>query len=85
MEAFHPDLVLISAGFDSRIGDPLGRFVLTDTDFSDLTDVMLELADKHAGGRLISVLEGGYDLNGLSRGVYAHAHSLALARRLQPE
>ena len=47
MDAFRPDLVMISAGFDSRIGDPLGRFVLTDTDFSDLTAVMLELADKH--------------------------------------
>ena len=44
MDEFRPDLVLISAGFDSRIGDPLGRFVLTDTDFADLTAVMLEIA-----------------------------------------
>ena len=80
MDAFRPDLVLISAGFDSRIGDPLGRFVLTDTDFADLTAVMLEIAHKHAGGRLISVLEGGYDLNGLSRAVHAHAQALSTDR-----
>jgi len=85
MDTFRPDLVLISSGFDSRIGDPLGRFVLTDTDFADLTAVMLEIAHKHAGGRLISVLEGGYDLNGLSHAVSAHAHSLSLAPRLQPK
>jgi acetoin utilization deacetylase AcuC-like enzyme len=85
MEEFRPDLVLISAGFDSRFGDPLGRFVLTDDDFADLTTVMLEIAHKHSNGRLISVLEGGYDLNGLSRAVYAHAHSLPLARRVQLE
>src|SRR5580704_17318512 len=54
MDEFRPDLVLISAGFDSRMGDPLGRFLLTDADFADLTGVMLEIAHKHAGGRLIS-------------------------------
>jgi acetoin utilization deacetylase AcuC-like enzyme len=84
MDDFRPDLVMISAGFDSRLGDPLGRFTLTDTDFADLTTIMLEIADKHAAGRLISVLEGGYSLDGLSRAVYAHAHSLSLARRLHP-
>ncbi len=60
MDAFEPDLILISAGFDSRIGDPLGRFLLTDADFGDLTTLMSEIAHKHAGGRLLSVLEGGY-------------------------
>src|SRR5580658_6000102 len=53
-----PELVLVSAGFDSRIGDPLGGFALTDPDFSDLTRVAREIADKYAGGRLLSVLEG---------------------------
>jgi acetoin utilization deacetylase AcuC-like enzyme len=76
MDDFRPDLILLSAGFDSRLGDPLGRFVLTDADFADLTALLLEIAGKYARGRLISVLEGGYDLNGLSRAVYAHAHSL---------
>lgn len=79
MDEFRPDLLLISAGFDSRTGDPLGRFVLTDADFSELTAVMRELADKHAKGRLVSILEGGYNLNGLSQAVYAHAQSLLSA------
>jgi acetoin utilization deacetylase AcuC-like enzyme len=85
MDDFRPGLILISAGFDSRIDDPLGRFVLTDTDFADLTTVLMELAGKHAKGRLISVLEGGYNLTGLSRAVYAHAHSLSLAQHVLPE
>jgi len=71
-----PELVLISAGFDSRAGDPLGQFLLTDADFADLTGVMREIADKHAGGRLLSVLEGGYSLTGLAAGVCAHVEAL---------
>jgi acetoin utilization deacetylase AcuC-like enzyme len=69
---FAPELVMISAGFDSRMGDPLGQFFLTDDDFADLTGLMLELA----GGRLISVLEGGYSLEGLKQGVRAHVARL---------
>jgi acetoin utilization deacetylase AcuC-like enzyme len=76
MDEFKPDLLLISAGFDSRRGDPLGGFLLTDADFSELTAVMRGIADKHSRGRLVSVLEGGYNLAGLTQGVYAHAHSL---------
>jgi acetoin utilization deacetylase AcuC-like enzyme len=71
-----PELVLISAGFDSREGDPLGNFFLTDADFADLTRVMLEIADKHAGGRVVSVLEGGYSLTGLAAAVRAHVEAL---------
>jgi acetoin utilization deacetylase AcuC-like enzyme len=71
-----PEMVFISAGFDSRAGDPLGRFQLTDRDFADLTGVMREIADKHSGGRLLSVLEGGYDLTGLGSGVRAHVEAL---------
>ncbi len=52
-DSFKPDLVMISAGFDSRIGDPLGRFTLSDDDFAELTRIMREIADKHAGGRLV--------------------------------
>lgn len=74
-----PELVLISAGFDSRVGDPLGNFLLTDTDFADLTQVMLEIADKHAGGRVVSVLEGGYSLTGLASAVRAHVEALQRA------
>jgi acetoin utilization deacetylase AcuC-like enzyme len=75
-ESFKPDLVLISAGFDSRIGDPLGNFMLTDADFADLTKVMREIADQYAGGRLVSLLEGGYSLEGLAGGVRAHVEAL---------
>jgi len=76
-ETFRPDIVLLSAGFDSRSGDPLGNFLLSDRDFSDLTTVMMEIADKHCQGRLVSVLEGGYSLEGLSKGVKSHVETLA--------
>jgi acetoin utilization deacetylase AcuC-like enzyme len=77
MEEFRPDLVLISAGFDSRIGDLLGRFTLTDEDFTDLTRTAMEIADRHAGGRLVSLLEGGYALPGLASAAAAHVGTLA--------
>jgi acetoin utilization deacetylase AcuC-like enzyme len=73
---FQPDLVLVSAGFDSRLGDPLGRFTLSDADFADLTALMLEIADTYAGGRLVSVLEGGYSLDGLASASMAHVEAL---------
>jgi acetoin utilization deacetylase AcuC-like enzyme len=74
---FKPDLVMVSAGFDSRKGDPLGRFQLTDEDFRDLTLVMMEIANKHAGDRVVSLLEGGYSLTGLASGVTTHLKALA--------
>ena len=77
MKEFRPDLVMISAGFDSRQGDPLGHFMLTDEDFAELTKFTMELADRYAKGRLISVLEGGYNLQGLRLAVKAHAEALA--------
>jgi acetoin utilization deacetylase AcuC-like enzyme len=76
-ERFKPELVMISAGFDSRAGDPLGQFTLTDADFGDLTDIVVEIARQHAGGRVISVLEGGYSLDGLSRAVTSHLGRLS--------
>ena len=75
-ERFRPDLVVISAGFDSRLGDPLGRFTLTDRDFADLTRAVMEIAARHAGGRVVSVLEGGYDLDGLASASAAHVEAL---------
>src|SRR5205823_4535682 len=74
-DEFKPDLVLISAGFDSRAGDPLGHFLLTDADFADLTSIMLTIADEHAEGRLVSVLEGGYSLSGLAAATRAHVQA----------
>ncbi|MFN7925041.1 MAG: histone deacetylase [Bryobacteraceae bacterium] len=79
-DEFKPDLIMISAGFDSREGDPLGRFRLTDTDFRDLTLTLMEIADKHSKGKLVSVLEGGYSLTGLASGVSAHFAALSGVR-----
>jgi len=76
MENYRPEAIFISAGFDSRIDDPLGRFTLTDRDFIDLTKIVMDIADKYAEGRVISVLEGGYNLMGLSKAVMAHVDTL---------
>jgi acetoin utilization deacetylase AcuC-like enzyme len=75
-EAFAPDFVLVSAGFDSRAGDPLGDFQLLDGDFASLTELLLGIAADHAQGRLVSTLEGGYDLPGLASAAAAHVASL---------
>jgi acetoin utilization deacetylase AcuC-like enzyme len=75
-QAFRPDLVLISAGFDSRINDPLGLFLLRDDDFRDLTHLMMRLAAQQCNGRLVSVLEGGYSLEGLAAASEAHVRAL---------
>jgi acetoin utilization deacetylase AcuC-like enzyme len=76
MDHFQPELVLISAGFDSRIGDPLGHFELTDKDFTDLTKLVRGIADRHAKGRVVSLLEGGYSLTGLASAAVAHIAAL---------
>jgi acetoin utilization deacetylase AcuC-like enzyme len=76
-ERFRPDLLMISAGFDSREGDLLGNFTLTDRDFVDLTRELMAIADRHAQGRVVSVLEGGYNLAGLASAAAAHVGALA--------
>jgi acetoin utilization deacetylase AcuC-like enzyme len=76
MQTYRPELVLISAGFDSRIDDLLGRFTLTDQDFVDLTIAVREIADRSAGGRVVSMLEGGYNLDGLASAAAAHVSAL---------
>jgi acetoin utilization deacetylase AcuC-like enzyme len=73
---FRPDLVILSAGFDSRQGDPLGQFTLSDADFADLTTIVREIADAWAQGRLVSVLEGGYNLEGLASAAATHVAAL---------
>ena len=75
-DRFRPQLVLVSAGFDSRVGDPLGRFTLTDADFATLTGIVRGIADRHAGGRIVSTLEGGYAPAGLASAVAAHLVAL---------
>jgi acetoin utilization deacetylase AcuC-like enzyme len=73
---FKPELMILSAGFDARHGDPLGRLELTDKDYSDLTDLVLEMAHHHTDGRMVSILEGGYNLAGLATAAAAHVSRL---------
>jgi acetoin utilization deacetylase AcuC-like enzyme len=75
-QSFKPDLILISAGFDSRKDDYLGNFTVTDAGFRRLTEIALQLADTYCNGRLVSVLEGGYNPAGQARGVYAHLKTM---------
>jgi acetoin utilization deacetylase AcuC-like enzyme len=76
IEAFSPDLVIISAGFDAHRRDPLGNLNLTEADFAWATQKLMEVAGRGAHERVVSVLEGGYDLEGLSRSVAAHVTAL---------
>jgi acetoin utilization deacetylase AcuC-like enzyme len=76
-DRFKPELVIVSAGFDGRVGDLLGGFQLTDKDFADLTEVVKDIARRHARQRLVSVLEGGYDLDGLGKATAAHVRAMA--------
>jgi len=69
---------MISAGFDSRIGDPLGSLRLTDDDYVAMTKFVMKIADEFAHGRIVSVLEGGYSLDGLAKAATAHVRTLAL-------
>jgi acetoin utilization deacetylase AcuC-like enzyme len=77
-DAFRPELVLISAGFDSRRGDPLGQLLLEDEDFRELTRLVMQLADAHCQARIVSVLEGGYSLQGLAAATSTHVQELAV-------
>jgi acetoin utilization deacetylase AcuC-like enzyme len=76
VSAFRPELILISAGFDSRRGDPLGNFLLEDEHFAQLTKLLKSIADEYSEGRLVSFLEGGYSLQGVAKGVCAHVSAL---------
>jgi acetoin utilization deacetylase AcuC-like enzyme len=74
--AFSPDFVVISAGFDAHMRDPLANLNLLEPDFAWATRKLMEIADASAKGRIVSVLEGGYDLQGLSRSAAAHVTAL---------
>jgi acetoin utilization deacetylase AcuC-like enzyme len=76
LDDFRPDLIVISAGFDAHTRDPLANINLTEADFGWATKKLMELADRHASGRVVSLLEGGYDLEGLARSVEAHLDAL---------
>jgi acetoin utilization deacetylase AcuC-like enzyme len=73
---FRPELVIISAGFDAHMRDPLANINLTEDDFVWATQKIMEVADQCAGGRLVSLLEGGYDLRALGNSVAAHVTTL---------
>jgi len=76
MDAFAPDLIIISAGFDAHWRDPLASLNLTETDFAWATQRLMDLAERHCGRRIVSVLEGGYDLEGLSKSAAFHLDAL---------
>jgi acetoin utilization deacetylase AcuC-like enzyme len=75
-ESFRPDFVLVSCGFDSHQGDRLGGFAVTTGGFARMTKVLREIAEKHAKGRLVSLLEGGYTLENLETAAEAHVRAL---------
>jgi acetoin utilization deacetylase AcuC-like enzyme len=77
---FRPQLLLLSAGFDGHRRDPLGRFQLSSADYGALTACCLAVAAEHCGGRLVSVLEGGYHLQALGESSAAHVEALLEAQ-----
>ena len=79
LNRFAPGLLIISAGFDAHKDDPLAQLRVETADFAWLTDQLLAVADAHCGGRVVSVLEGGYDLHALAESVTVHVRSLMRA------
>jgi acetoin utilization deacetylase AcuC-like enzyme len=76
LDAFRPELVCISAGFDAHHQDPMAELNLTERDYTWVTHEIKKIADAHAGGRIISLLEGGYALPALGRSAAAHINAL---------
>jgi acetoin utilization deacetylase AcuC-like enzyme len=74
---FKPDLIIISAGFDAHLTDPLGQLLLDDDDFASMTKTVLNWADEVCGGRVVSCLEGGYNLDTLGESVKTHVLELS--------
>lgn len=76
LDAFRPELLLVSAGFDAHRSDPLAQLLLDESDYTWVTEQLLEVARQHAGGRMVSTLEGGYDLAALGASAAAHVRVL---------
>ena len=76
IDAFAPELIMISAGFDAHRADPLAMLELVEDDYGWVTREVMALADRHAEGRVVSVLEGGYDLTALANSCLAHLNAL---------
>lgn len=79
LHEFAPDLILISAGFDAHLGDPLANLRLLEPDFAWVTETIMEAAHRHCRGRIVSMLEGGYELAALAQSTAAHVGSLMQA------
>ena len=79
LEEFEPDLIVISAGFDGHARDPLANICLEEEDFEWITENLVNIAGEYCNGRIVSSLEGGYDLQSLSSSVTAHLNALRLA------
>ncbi|ARP82676.1 deacetylase [Bordetella genomosp. 8] len=77
LEAHRPQLILVSAGFDAHREDDLGQLGLVEADYAWITGQIMQLADRHARGRVVSMLEGGYNLSALGRSAVAHIRELA--------
>ena len=76
LDAFRPEMVLISAGFDAHRRDPLAQLLLEEADYTWTTEQLLDIARRHAGGRVVATLEGGYDLAALAASAAAHVRVL---------
>jgi len=76
LDDFAPEFVLISAGFDAHLRDPLAQIRLQEPDFAWVTEKLMGVADRHAGGKLVSTLEGGYDLDALGASTAVHVKTL---------
>ena len=76
LDAFAPELVVVSAGFDAHVADPLAQLRVQTPDYAWITRELLRIADTHTGGRIVSVLEGGYDLTALAEATAAHVREL---------
>jgi acetoin utilization deacetylase AcuC-like enzyme len=76
VDRWAPELLLISAGFDAHKADPLAGMELDEMDFSWVTKELRKLAEKHSNGRVVSCLEGGYDINALASSVVSHVEAL---------
>jgi acetoin utilization deacetylase AcuC-like enzyme len=79
LEKFRPEFILVSAGFDAHRADPLAQLNLEEADYAWVTERLLEAAGRHAKGRLVSTLEGGYDLEALSASAEAHVAAMISA------
>ena len=77
LDKFRPDFLLLSAGFDAHAEDPLAQVRLSEEGFEVMTRLLVEAAGRHCGGRVVSALEGGYNLRALGRSVVRHLTALA--------